>query len=89
MEQFAIPSLILNVIGLVVLPILIRLNIIKPQSSKERMKERIQKELHRLSNANKNNIFIPVGRLGDILIQRINPIFRMRFCEIFLESIRN
>ena len=89
MEKLAIPSFILNIIGLVVLPILIRLGIIKPRSSpKERMKERIQKELNKLLNADKNNIFIPVGKLGDILIQRTNPMFRKRFCEIFLESIR-
>ena len=89
MKQLAIFSLILNAIGLVVLPILIRLGIIKPRSSpKERMKERIENELNGLLNADKNNTFIPVGELGDILIQRTNPIFRKRFCEIFLESIR-
>ena len=89
MKQLAIFSLILNAIGLVVLPILIRLGIIKPRSSpKERMKERIENELNGLLNADKNNTFIPVGKLGDILIQRTNPIFRKRFCEIFLESIR-
>ena len=54
-----------------------------------RMKETYPaNELNRLLTANQHNTFIPVGKLGDILIQRTNPIFRMRFCEIFLESIR-
>ena len=75
----AIASLILNAIQFVLSKLL---------SPKERMKKRILKELNRLLNADKNNTFIPAGELGDILIQRINPIFRMRFCEIFLESIR-
>ena len=88
MEKLAIPSFILNIIALVLLT-LFRLNIIKPRSSpKDRMKERIENELNGLLNVDKNNTFIPVGKLGDILIQRTNPIFRMRFCEIFLESIR-
>ena len=88
MEKLAIPSFILNIITLVLLT-LFRLNIIKPRSSpKARMKERIKKKLNRLLNADKNSLFIPVGELGDTLIQKHNPIFRMRFCEIFLESIR-
>ena len=52
------------------------------------MKKRILRKLNELANSDKNKIFIPVGELGDILIQKHNPILRMRFCEIFLESIR-
>ena len=77
---------ILNALTLMVIPILIGLGIIRPRSRTEYMKRRIVRKLN--ENANKNKLFIPVGQLGDSLIQKHNPIFRMRFCEIFLESIR-
>ena len=48
----------------------------------------LNKGWHFISNANEYKIFIPVGELGDTLIQRTNPILRKRFCEIFLESIK-
>ena len=79
-------SAILNALTLMVIPILIGCGVIRPRSRTEYMKRRILRKLN--ENANQNNFFIPVGKLGDILIQRTNPIFRMRFCEIFLESIR-
>lgn len=77
---------ILNALTLTAIPILIGLGIIRPRSRTEYMNRRILRKLN--ENANQNKFFIPVGKLGDILIQRTNPIFRMRFCEIFLESIR-
>ena len=77
---------ILNALGIIAIPILIGLGVIRPRSRTEYMKRRILRKLN--ENANQHKFFIPVGKLGDILIQRTNPIFRMRFCEIFLESIR-
>ena len=79
---------ILNALTLMVIPILIGLGIIRPRSRTEYMKRRILRKLNELANANENKFFIPVGKLGDLLIQKHNPLFRMRFCEIFLESIR-
>ena len=64
---------ILNALTLMVIPILIGLGIIRPRSRTEYMKRRILRKLN--ENANQNNFFIPVGKLGDILIQRTNPIF--------------
>lgn len=77
---------ILNALTLMIIPILIGLGVIRPRSRTEYMKKRILRKLN--ENANQNNLFIPVGKLGDTLIQKHNPILRMRFCEIFLESIR-
>lgn len=77
---------ILNALTLMVIPILIGLGVIRPRSRTEHMKKRILRKLNELANSDK--IFIPVEKLGDTLIQKHNPIFRMRFCEIFLESIR-
>ena len=78
---------ILNALTVMVIPILIGLGIIRPRSRTEYMKKRILRKLNELANANESKLFIPIGELGDILIQKHNPIFRMRFCEIFLESI--
>ena len=79
---------ILNALTLMVIPILIGLGVIRPRTRTEYMKKRILRKLNELANSDKNKIFIPVGELGDTLIQKHNPILRMRFCEVFLESIR-
>ena len=79
---------ITNTLAIIVIPILIGLGVIRPRSRTEYMKRRILRRLNELDNANQNNLFIPVGELGDTLIQKTNPIRRKRFCEIFLESIR-
>ena len=79
---------ILNAFTLMIIPILIGLGVIRPRSRTEYMKKRILRKLNELANSDKNKFFIPVGELGDTLIQKHNPILRMRFCEIFLESVR-
>ena len=84
-------NLVLNAIGLVGIPVLIVLGILKPFSNaKTRMKKKIRQELTK--EANKGELLFPEIRLRDnLLSQRVffkKGVFLQNFYTTFIESIR-
>ena len=82
---------VLNAIGVVVIPTLIVLGILKPISSpKTRMKKKILRKL--TEEANKGGLLLPEIMFRDnLLSQRIllkNSIFLEKFYTLFIESMR-
>ena len=84
-------NLVLNFVGLIGIPTLIVLGILKPYSNaKTRMKKKIIQKLNQ--EANRGEIFVPELMLRDyLLFRRIlvkSDFFLSKFYTVFIESIR-
>ena len=90
-EKLPLINLVLNFVGLIGIPTLIVLGILKPcPNAKTRMKKKILQKL--AGETNKGNLLFPELRLRDnLLFRRIlvkRGLFLRNFYTIFMESIR-
>ena len=86
-----IMNLILNLIGLVIIPTLIVFNILRPKTTrKEKLKDKIELEVHKALSMNSNEFCINTHEIRDVIWRRKNrpKSITLNFIQLFDTALR-